>query len=74
MNWLAERAGRSKALVNRPYPFVLTDHRTADRTRVYALPLSKESARSLKGMVGWPKKPVSIEDMNSAIEKMGWTP
>jgi len=30
--------------------------------------------RSLKGIVGRPKKPVTIEDMNSAIEKMGRMP
>ena len=30
--------------------------------------------RSLKGITGRPKKPVSIEDMNSAIEKMGRMP
>ena len=30
--------------------------------------------RSLKGIVGAPKKPVPIEDMNSAIEKMGRMP
>ena len=30
--------------------------------------------RSLKGIVGPPKKPVTIEDMNSAIEKMGRIP
>jgi len=29
--------------------------------------------RSLKGIVGRPKKPVTLEDMNSAIEKMGRT-
>src|ERR1700736_4087668 len=27
--------------------------------------------RSLKGIVGRPKKPVTLEDMNKAIEKMG---
>jgi AbrB family looped-hinge helix DNA binding protein len=27
--------------------------------------------RSLKGIVGRPKNPVTIEDMNRAIEKMG---
>jgi antitoxin PrlF len=27
--------------------------------------------RSLKGIVGRPKKPVTIDDMNKAIEKMG---
>ena len=30
--------------------------------------------RSLKGIVGKPKQPVTIEDMNSAIEKMGRMP
>ncbi len=30
--------------------------------------------RSLKGIVGRPKKPVTIDDMNSAIEKMGRMP
>ncbi len=30
--------------------------------------------RSLKGGIGRPKKPVTIEDMNSAIEKMGRMP
>ncbi len=30
--------------------------------------------RSLKGSIGRPKKPVTIEDMNSAIEKMGRMP
>jgi antitoxin PrlF len=30
--------------------------------------------RSLKGIVARPKKPVSLEDMNSAIEKMGRMP
>ncbi len=30
--------------------------------------------RSLKGIVGRPDKPVTIEDMNSAIEKMGRMP
>jgi len=30
--------------------------------------------RSLKGIVGRPKKPVTIEDMNDAIEKMGRMP
>jgi hypothetical protein len=30
--------------------------------------------RSLKGIVGRPKQPVTIEDMNSAIEKMGGMP
>lgn len=30
--------------------------------------------RSLKGIVGQPKKPVTLEDMNSAIEKMGRIP
>jgi antitoxin PrlF len=29
--------------------------------------------RSLKGIVGRPKKPVTLDDMNSAIEKMGRT-
>jgi antitoxin PrlF len=29
--------------------------------------------RSLKGIIGRPKKPVALEDMNSAIEKMGRT-
>jgi bifunctional DNA-binding transcriptional regulator/antitoxin component of YhaV-PrlF toxin-antitoxin module len=29
--------------------------------------------RSLKGIVGRPKKPVPLLDMNSAIEKMGRT-
>jgi len=30
--------------------------------------------RSLKGIVGRPRKPVAIEDMSSAIEKMGRMP
>ena len=30
--------------------------------------------RSLKGIVGRPKKPVTIDDMNKAIEKMGRMP
>ncbi len=30
--------------------------------------------RSLKGIVGRPKKPVTIDDMNSTIEKMGRMP
>ena len=30
--------------------------------------------RTLKGIVGRPKKPVTIQDMNTAIEKMGRTP
>jgi antitoxin PrlF len=30
--------------------------------------------RSLKGIVGRPKKPVTIEDMNSALRKMGRMP
>ena len=30
--------------------------------------------RSLKGIVGRPKKPVTIEDMNNSIEKMGRMP
>jgi len=30
--------------------------------------------RSLKGIVGRPKQPVTIEDMNSTIEKMGRMP
>lgn len=30
--------------------------------------------RSLKGIVGRPKKPVTVEDMNGAIEKMGRMP
>jgi antitoxin PrlF len=30
--------------------------------------------RSLKGIVGRRKKPVTIEDMNKAIEKMGRMP
>ena len=30
--------------------------------------------RSLKGIVARPKKPVSLEDMNNAIEKMGRMP
>jgi antitoxin PrlF len=30
--------------------------------------------RSLKGIVGRPKKPVTIEEMNSTIEKMGRMP
>jgi antitoxin PrlF len=30
--------------------------------------------RSLKGIVGRPKKSVTVEDMNSAIEKMGRVP
>ena len=30
--------------------------------------------RSLKGIVGRPKKPVTVDDMNSAIEKMGRMP
>ena len=30
--------------------------------------------RALKGIVGRPKKPVAIEDMNNAIEKMGRMP
>jgi antitoxin PrlF len=30
--------------------------------------------RSLKGIVSRPKQPVTIEDMNSAIEKMGRMP
>jgi antitoxin PrlF len=30
--------------------------------------------RSLKGIVGRPKKPVTLDDMNSAIEKMGRMP
>jgi AbrB family looped-hinge helix DNA binding protein len=30
--------------------------------------------RALKGIVGRPKKPVTIEDMNSALEKMGRMP
>jgi antitoxin PrlF len=29
--------------------------------------------RSFKGIVGRPKKPVTLDDMNSAIEKMGRT-
>jgi bifunctional DNA-binding transcriptional regulator/antitoxin component of YhaV-PrlF toxin-antitoxin module len=29
--------------------------------------------RSLEGIVGRPKKPVTLEDMNSVIEKMGRT-
>jgi AbrB family looped-hinge helix DNA binding protein len=29
--------------------------------------------RTLKGIVGRPKKPVTLEDMSSAIEKMGRT-
>ena len=29
--------------------------------------------RSLKGIIGRPKKPVTIEDMNDAIQKMGRT-
>jgi antitoxin PrlF len=29
--------------------------------------------RSLKKIVGRPKKPVTLDDMNSAIEKMGRT-
>jgi antitoxin PrlF len=30
--------------------------------------------RSLKGIVGQPKKPVTIDQMNRAIEKMGRMP
>lgn len=30
--------------------------------------------RSLKGIVGRPRKPVAIEDMSRAIEKMGRMP
>jgi antitoxin PrlF len=30
--------------------------------------------RSLKGIVGPPKKPVTVDDMNKAIEKMGRVP
>jgi hypothetical protein len=30
--------------------------------------------RSLKGIVGRPKKPVTIDDMNKTIEKMGRMP
>lgn len=30
--------------------------------------------RSLKGMVGRPKKPVTVEDMNRVIQKMGRMP
>jgi AbrB family looped-hinge helix DNA binding protein len=30
--------------------------------------------RSLKGIIGRPKKPVTIDDMNKAIEKMGRMP
>ena len=30
--------------------------------------------RSLKGIVARPKKPVTIDDMNKAIEKMGRMP
>jgi antitoxin PrlF len=30
--------------------------------------------RSLKGIVGQPKKPVTIDEMNRAIEKMGRMP
>jgi antitoxin PrlF len=30
--------------------------------------------RSLKGIVGQPKKPVTIDEMNKAIEKMGRMP
>jgi antitoxin PrlF len=30
--------------------------------------------RSLKGIVGRPKKPVTLDDMNKAIEKMGRMP
>ncbi len=30
--------------------------------------------RSLKGIVGRPKRPVTIDDMNKAIEKMGRMP
>jgi antitoxin PrlF len=30
--------------------------------------------RSLKGIVGRPKKPVTIDEMNRAIEKMGRMP
>jgi antitoxin PrlF len=30
--------------------------------------------RSLKGIVGAPQKPVTVEDMNSVIEKMGRMP
>jgi hypothetical protein len=29
--------------------------------------------RHLKGIAGRPKKPVTLEDMNSVIEKMGRT-
>jgi AbrB family looped-hinge helix DNA binding protein len=30
--------------------------------------------RTLKGIVGRPKKPVTLDDMNNAIEKMGRMP
>lgn len=30
--------------------------------------------RSLKGIVGQPKKPVTVDEMNKAIEKMGRMP
>jgi antitoxin PrlF len=30
--------------------------------------------RSLKGIVGQPKKPVTVDEMNRAIEKMGRKP
>jgi antitoxin PrlF len=30
--------------------------------------------RSLKGIVGQPKKPVTVDEMNRAIEKMGRMP
>jgi hypothetical protein len=30
--------------------------------------------RSLKGIIGRPKKPVTIDDMNKGIEKMGRMP
>lgn len=30
--------------------------------------------RSLKGIIGRPKKPVTIDEMNKAIEKMGRMP
>jgi antitoxin PrlF len=30
--------------------------------------------RSLKGIIGRPKKPVTLDDMNKAIEKMGRMP
>jgi antitoxin PrlF len=30
--------------------------------------------RSLKGIVGQPKKPVTLDEMNRAIEKMGRMP